>query len=79
VVTSTEPLGSSKDIFDIPGEMRSNGFAAVATVYVELGYGCRKDGFSASDNFPATVHGQFDLNGAAIVDTVTAKTSSFYK
>jgi len=66
----------------VPGgifEVGDNGFAAVATVYVELGYGGRKDGFSARDSFPATVHGHFDRNGAAIVDTVSVNTASFYK
>jgi hypothetical protein len=66
----------------VPGaifEVGDSGFAAMATVYVELGYGTRKDGFSAPDNFPATVHGHFDPSGMAIVDTVSVNTSSFYK
>lgn len=55
-----------------------NGFAAVATVYVDLNYGDKADGVSSSDSFPVQVQGHFASDGKAIVDDVSVDTSSFY-
>jgi Predicted pPIWI-associating nuclease len=52
-----------------------SGFAAIATVYVNLEYGGKKDAVIASESFPAEVHGHFE-NGAAVIDTVSVNTSS---
>jgi hypothetical protein len=60
-------------------EAGDNGFEAVATVYVDLNYGGRKDSFSTSDSLPAQVQGHFEPDGRAIVDSVSVDTSSFYE
>jgi hypothetical protein len=60
-------------------EVGDDGFTAVATVYVGLNYGDKKDSFSTSDSFPAQVQGHFEADGQAIVDSVSVDTSSFYE
>jgi len=62
-------------IFEVGGD----GFVAVATVYVGLNYGGKKDSFSTSESFPAQVQGHFESNGKAVVDSVSVDTSSFYE
>lgn len=54
-----------------------SGFAAIATVYVNLEYGRKKDLVTSSESFPAEVHGHFE-NGTAVIDSVSVNTSSFY-
>jgi hypothetical protein len=58
-------------------EVGDNGFAAIATVYLDLNYRDKSGPFSASDSFPAEVHGHFDQHGKPVIDAVSVNTSSF--
>jgi len=56
------------------------GFTAVATVYVILGYGDKNDATSTTESFPAQVEGHFENDAPrlkAIVDRFSVDTSSF--
>lgn len=63
-------------IFEIEG----GDFEAVATVYITLNYGDRRDRSSMSDSYPAHVRGTYDENTkeASVID-LSVDTSSFYR
>jgi hypothetical protein len=75
-VSGIEPV--LEGIFRV-GEGR---FEALATVYVDLEYGPRDDGFVTSDSFPARVKGRYSKTGSRIVanvEDVEVDTSAFYQ
>ena len=54
-------------------------FEAIATVFVTLTYGTRKEQTSMSDSYPAYVKGTYDeATSAASINEVSVDTSSFY-
>ena len=60
-------------------ESTSNDFEVVATVFVTLNYGGRKEQ-SMSDSYPAYVKGTYDeATQAASIEEVVVDTSSFYE
>ena len=61
-------------------EVENNDFEAVATVYVTLNYGDRRDRSSMSDSYPVHVRGTYDKNKKeAMVVDMSVDTSSFYR
>lgn len=80
-----DSLSTNTTVDDIEGlpegifQIGDDGFTAVATIYVDLEYGDKKDAFSTSDSFPAQVQGHFEPDGKAVVDSVSVDTSSFYE
>jgi hypothetical protein len=52
------------------------GFAAAATVYVDLNDG-GNESFVSSDSFPAEVRGHIETDGHATIDAISVDTSSF--
>jgi predicted pPIWI-associating nuclease len=60
-------------------ETEKNHFEAIATVYVTLNYGSRKDRASMSDSYPARVAGTVAKKSDVKIDSITVDTSSFYQ
>ena len=60
-------------------ESTSTDFEVIATVFVTLNYGSRKERSSMSDAFPAYIKGQYNQSTFAVsIDEVSVDTSSFY-
>ncbi|MGA2312094.1 MAG: hypothetical protein ABSF87_06975 [Xanthobacteraceae bacterium] len=54
-------------------------FDAIATVYVTLNYGGKRDRTSMSDSYPARVTGSIIGKNNVTIDSMTIDTSSFYQ
>ncbi len=61
-------------------ESTSTDFEVVATVFVTLHYGSKKEQTSMSDSYPAHVRGTYDeVTHKVSIDKVSVDTSSFYE
>jgi hypothetical protein len=58
-------------------EIDKGGFAAAATVYVDVSDEESGKSFFATDSFPAEVHGHLEPDGTAVVESLSVDTSSF--
>jgi hypothetical protein len=54
-------------------------FEAVATAYVTLQYGGKREHTAMSDSYPAKISGTIDSKGNVQIKSVTVDTSSFYE